>query len=217
MLDGEVIGGPYDGFVPGGVLFSPDSQHVAAAVKIGNQRHMVVDGTLHQDFPTVMSKSWEFSHDSQKIIYVAGVEGSIIQDKFVGKAAVVVDREVLAHHDHNEQEKNGMSPDTYVSNEVYVSPDSSTIAYLVRKNGKYSYFINEQQQGIYEGIASGRGNPEWEKHPGFANAGWKRNGFVFSPDSEHHAYGMVDGAEQIIIYDGQEHARHDSIIGSVNF
>ena len=129
-MDGSTVGGPYDGFSPGGILFSPDSRRFAYVIKRGDSWLAVVDGQEHSPFPTILQRSLTFSPDSSKLGYVAGVSGRWVGEAFVGEAAPVIDKATGRAWQHD-----GASKRHGLSEELCFSPDSRRFAYSGVRDG----------------------------------------------------------------------------------
>lgn len=208
VIDGSVVGGPYEGFSPGGILFSPDSSRFAYVIKRGDSWLAVVDGREHSSFPTIHQRSLAFSPDSRKIAYVAGVTGRWVGRRFVGEDAVVVDMVPGRTWRHDET-----SQGHGLSEELNFSPDSNRLAYAGVEDGRTFVVIDDDVQGGYVGLVSGwAGDPLWQTFPGYGHVGTKSRSVVFSPDSGHVAYAANDGLQHILVRDGEVQARHAAIL-----
>lgn len=210
VVDGNITGGPFEGFSPGGIVFSPDSQRILYVVKKGDSWTAVVDGKEQKPFYTIIEKSWCFSPDSKKVAYAAGVKGKRIGYSFVGESGWVMDDEIHELWKHDETTKKDG-----ISNEIYFSPDSKRVAYGVTQNGKFLFVIDGVRQKSYNGLVSGwQGNQLWSKFPDYNKAFLKSECIVFSPDSRHFAYGAASENQHVLIYDGEEKGKHQAILNS---
>jgi len=205
-INKKKIDGPFEGFAPGGIVFSPNSKRIGYVVKKGDYWFAVDNGNKHNPFLTIIQRSWGFSPDSNKFVYIAGIDGCLKGINWIGKAAVIINGErgkAYKHEDHSSQ--NGLS------NEIYFSPDSQIISYSVVQNGKFFFVINDEKQKEYNGIVSGwQGDPQFSLHPDFGKASFKGNCIVFSQDSQHYAY-AARGYRHVLVYDGKEISNHKSI------
>ena len=210
VVDGRTVGGPYEGFSPGGIVFSPDSQRRVCVIKKGVLWVAVISGKEHEAFPTIMTRSWSFSPNSEKVAYVAGVSGKRKGDAFVGEASVVINGEIQQLWNHDETSKRDG-----LSHEVCFSPDSKRVVYTVTQDGKSFFVIDGDPQRAYDGCVSGwANNPLSSKFPEYEKALWRSDAIVFSADSQHYAYAVAAEGQHLLIYDGQERGRHQAILNS---
>lgn len=211
VLDNKVVGGPYEGFAPGGIVFSKDSQRFVYVVKKRDFWVAIVDGKEQTSFPTIIGKSWTFSHDSKKVAYIAGVKGNwAYPGAFIGESALVINGEVKQCWEYD-----GKTKKYGLSDEIYFSPDSKRIANSVIKDGKFFFVIDDEPQTQFDGLVSGReGDPMWRNLPDYGKASCKNDRISFSPDSRHFAYAVVYRDKHLLIYDGKQKAIHQSISNS---
>lgn len=208
VRDGEVIGGPYEGFAPGGLLFSPDSSRLAYVVKNGNVWTVVVNGREEGSHLSVMQRSLAISPDSKRMAYIACAEkgGFLRRRRMV--AMLVVDGEAGPAWLHNES-----SGRDGVSNEIVFSPDSQRIAYAVAQGGKWRFVVDGAGQPEVAGFVSGwGGSPEWVHFPDYGKTGCRQRTLSFSLDSRHFAYAGGVGGEHVLFYDGEARGRHPGIL-----
>ena len=208
VRDGMVIGGPYEGFSPGGLLFSPDSNKLAYIVKNGDVWVVVVNGRELRSHRSVVEKSLAFSPDSKRLAYMACAEemGFFWRRKTV--AMLVVDDKFGPAWFHDESSgRNG------VSNEIVFSPDSRRIAYAVAQDGRWTWIVDGVAQAKVNGFSSGwGGNPDWASFPDYGKTCCRRQTLSFSPDSRHFAYAGVDGGQHILFFNGEPRGQHPGIL-----
>jgi hypothetical protein len=215
VRDEEILGGPYEGFSPGGIIFSPDSRKIAYAVKRGDVWAVVVNGAERADYPTLIERSLVFSPDSTKLAYVAfhsRKRRSLLErlrsplSPDVWNVGVVVGGEWQRLWVHDESSgKNGLS------NEIYFSPDSNRLAYHVKQDGEWFFVVDGLPQQTHEGLVSGWQPPAWNKFPGYGKTMTRSNCVSFSPDSRHVAYAVASRGRHALVYDGEERAAHEKI------
>ena len=204
VIDGLVVGGPYEGFSPGGILFSPDSRRFAYVVKRGNSWLAVVDGQEHRAYPTIMQRSLTFSPDSSRIAYVAALDGQWVGDHFVGEEAPILDQvpqQVWRCDGTSTSNQFGLSE------ELYFSPDSKRFAYSGTHDGRSFVVVDGTRQGDYDGLNSGR-----VAFRDSGKVGAKSNKIVWSPDSQHVAYAAGHQQQQVLMLDGRETGRYQAIL-----
>jgi hypothetical protein len=208
VLDGTIIGGPYEGFSPGGLLFSPDSRRLAYVVKKVNVWTVVVNGQEQKSHLSVLERSLAFSPDSKRLAYIACAAKSGFFRRSRMVAMLVVDDKLGPAWLHDESSgRNGFS------NEIVFSPDSQRIAYAVAQNGRWTWVVDDMVQGKVDGFVSGwGGNPEWARFPDHGKTCCRKQTLSFSPDSRHFAYAGGVGGEHILFYDGEARGRHQGIL-----
>lgn len=207
-VDGGIVSDGYESFCPGGIIFSPDSRRLGYVIKRGDSWCPVVDGTELATYSGVLQRSWTFSPDSRRFAYVATTEGGLIGGKFVGKECVVVDGQHL--ETWKRDETTGASG---VSDEIVFSPDSRRMAYGVTQGGRFFFVVDGKPERQYGGLVSGRkGNADFASVPGYGKASWRNEPLTFSPDSQHYAYAVVDTQGHVVVFDGEERARHETIM-----
>ena len=208
IIDGSVVGGPYEGFARGGILFSPDSRRFGYIAKRDDSWFVVVDGQEHNYFPMILHQSLTFSPDSRKISYISAVSGKWQGYKFVGEVTVIIDRTHLETWQHDQTTENDG-----LFEEITFSPDSSRLAYTGIRKGRCFVIVDETMQGEYDGFVSGwLGNQICQKLPDYGLTGSNSKTIVFSPDSRHIAYAVNDKSQHIFVVDGKEKARHAAIL-----
>jgi len=208
VLDDTVIAGPYEGFSPGGLLFSPDSSKLAYVIKNGNVWTVVVNGREQRSHRSVLELSLAFSPDSKRLAYMARAEetGFFRRRKMV--AMLVVDDKPGPTWPHDESSgRNG------VSNEIVFSPDSQRIAYAVAQEGRWTWIVDGAAQVKVDGFVSGwGGNPDWARFPDYGKTCCRKQTASFSPDSRHFAYAGLDRRQHILVFDGEPLGRHPAIL-----
>ncbi|MCX6593146.1 MAG: CHAT domain-containing protein [Acidobacteria bacterium] len=207
VVDGGVVGGPYEGLAPGGILFSPDSRRFAYVIKHGPAWLAVVDGREGEAFPSIAVRSLTFSPDSNKLAYVAFVRGKWLGNSFRGNVAPVVNGAIQRIWDLDE-----VSGQSGLAGELCFSPDSTRLAYSGVQRGKSFVVVDETVFGEYDAVTSGwrtraDGKPlmyHWERH----------STIVFSPNSKKVAYTARRGGESFAAVIGGEERRfrHESIL-----
>jgi len=208
VLDGAIIGGPYEGFSRGGLLFSPDSSKLAYIVKNGSVWTVFVNGLEQKSHWRVLEMSLAFSPDSKRLAYMACAEEKVLFRRRKMIAMLVVDDEIGPAWVHDES-----SGRNSVSNEIVFSPDSQRIAYAVSQNGRWTWMVDGLAQIEVDGFTSGWGaSPEWTRFPDYGKTCCRKQTLCFSPDSQHLAYAGGDGGQHIIVYDGEPRGRHPGIL-----
>lgn len=209
VVDEQIIGGPYEGFAPGGILFSPDSQKIAYVVKDGENWSVILDGKVHGKYSHTRMRTLTFSPDSTKLGYVALVGGKVNSGR-IGEAIIIVDGLPPKVWPYNEK------AETCVSTDIYFSPNSERVAYWVSRNGKSFLVVDGIQHKEYDGdIVSGwnypENHPEAVKLPGYGRMSWKPGNISFSPDSKHFASAVEDSTQCVLVYDGADRMQHQKI------
>lgn len=207
VIDGIIVGGPYEGLCPGGILFSPDSRRYAYAVKRGPFWLAVVDGAEGPSFPAIVERSLTFSPNSTKVAYVACVKGRRIGPALVGEAATVVNNAVAQTWPVDEVTRN-----SGLSAELYFSLDSRRLAYSGLENGRSFVVVDDQVYGDYDGFISGWRNRPDGKVP--IHHSENQGMIAFSPDSRRLAYAARHGSEAVLelIDADKQRFTHDSIL-----
>jgi len=207
IIDGVVVGGPYEGLGPGGVLFSPNSLRYAYVVKQGESWHAVVDGVDDRAFPTIAERSLSFSPDSAKVAYVGCLRGHRAGAAFVGEAATVVNGVTGRAWRVDE-----VTRQSGLSGELYFSPDATRLVYTGLQNGASFVVVDDQVHGSYDGLLSGwktraDGKPPLHHHE-------KMGTIAFSPDSRRIAYAAQLGnqAVAVVLPRTQRPFTHDRIL-----
>jgi hypothetical protein len=208
VLDGAVIGGPYEGFSPGGLLFSPDSKRIAYVIKDGNAWTVVVDRHKRWTHMNILQMSLTFSPDSKQLAYIACEKEKAFLRRERTVAMLVVNgvKNTAWLHDES-SDRHG------VSNEIVFSPDSQRIAYCVTRDGQSTWIMDGAPQVWVNGLVSGwRANPDWRHFPDYGKVSCRPRTLSFSPNSQHFAYAGNDRGQHLLIYDGKPHGLHAGIL-----
>jgi hypothetical protein len=209
IIDGSIVGGPYEGFAPGGILFSPDSRRYAYAIKRGPSWHVVVDGKEGPGYPRILERSLTFSPDSRQLAFVASVNGRWHGNAFVGEGAAVVNGTAGRIWKIDEVARNNG-----LWGELYFSPDASRLAYSGIQNGRCFVAIDDKVYDKYDGLNPCRTSRADGKPLIYHSE--KSGGIAFSADSRRVAYGAISGGKPfLIVIDGhgyERHFLHDAIL-----
>jgi CHAT domain-containing protein/tetratricopeptide (TPR) repeat protein len=209
LIGDRLIGGPYEGFSPGGACFSPDSRRTICVVRHRGSWRAIVDGEPQQPFVTIAQRSQSFSPDSRQYVYIAGVSGGMERGAFVGESAVVVDGEASKPWPANE-----VAGRDGLGSSVHFSPDSQRLAYCVVEDSRSFFVVDGEAQEPGEGIVSGWRDPVLRQFPSHDLAGWSSDDLTFSPDSRHFAYAIRRRGRDLLVFDGDTRATHDTIVNS---
>ena len=90
IVDEVVFGGSYESVKPGGIVFSADSQRIIYAVRTGGSEFTVEDGIQRPGYPYILDRSWTFSPDSTRVVYLAGIRGEWKGERFLGETGLVI-------------------------------------------------------------------------------------------------------------------------------
>jgi WD40 repeat protein len=182
-------GKDYDGFVPGSITFSPDSQRLAyiAADRDTGKGFVVVDGKEWRPYDGFADGSLVFSPDSKRLAAVAFVgrrELSTKEDVIFGEERVTAvgekyvvlidDEEATPHYDA-------------VAGLMF-SPDSARTACVAKMGDKQCVVVDGKEGDRYDQIRGGT--------------------LIFSPDSKHVAYAASVDDHDVVVVDGQEVGKH---------
>jgi hypothetical protein len=200
--DGTPVGGPYEGFSPGGIVFSPNSARVIYCTKERTSWAVVVDGTQRLPHDNVLERSWGFTPDSREPAYVAcrrTLRGT--------EAFVVVGARKREPWAQDEARRSGLS------GEIIFSANGRRIAYGVTEKGQFFFVIDDVAQKRYDGLVSGwAGSRDWPRFPSFGKASCRSGMLTFSPDGRHFAYAVADRGRHVLVLDGDELERHEGIL-----
>ena len=192
IVDGLVVGGPYEGLGPGGVLFSHNSRRYAYVVKQGPDWLVVVDGVEQPKFPSIAKRCLSFSPDSAKLAYVACVRGHRPSTAFVGEAATVINGVIGRTWRVDESTRQ-----SGLSGELYFSPDSTHLAYSGLQNGKSFVAVDDDVDRHYDGLLSG-----WKARSDgkpLLHHRERMGTIAFSPDSQRVAYAAQRGNQAVAV------------------
>lgn len=186
------------------IKYSPDSSRVAFGVKIGEKKHMVVDGVVSPELDG--NGKVLFSPDSRRLAY----SGHVGEDFFL-----IIDGVI--------------SPAYKRISEPCFSPDSKRICYSVEREGKLFVLVNDQESKPYDGMSENKWFSPDSKRLAFAASRGKDTFMVidnverpvsgwasmttFSPDSSRIAYMLMDKKKNS--YFAVDEALYGPFIGSV--
>lgn len=200
-------------------IFSPDSRHLAFAVRINRPYavYMVADGQEGKHYDEYDYRYTTFSPDSSKLAYIAGAGQPSGPQRHMEYFVVV----------------NGQEGKHYagIGNYLRFSPDSQHLLYPAKiAENKWTVVVDGKEGGVHDAWAIF--NPAFSpdsKH--VAYAAWikpdKGDWYVvidgqegkrykrihdyvhFSSDSKHTAYSACDGSSCFIVVDGQEGKHHE--------
>lgn len=207
VVDGKEIG-RYDNITGKTLLFSPDSRRFAFGALRDGKRLVVVDGkeeiTGHD---RLGGGSFVFSPDSRRLAYGAGT-----LDK---KWSVIVDGQP------------GKLYDSIGTGNIRFSPDSSQLAYVATRDGKWFVVIDGREGQPHDGIVDFSLVFSPGQTVGYiSNIGSKRLAVIgeqhygpydrvdeiaFSRDGKRFGFLAFDSGAPIVVIDGKEPARHESI------
>lgn len=199
----KVYGG-FDGdIIPGTLALSPDGLRSAYSVKKSREQWVVLDGKDTKPYPRVGGAV--FSPDSKHVAWQASANGKLFN--------VVNGREGQPYDDL------GMPQ---------FSDDSSTVAYWAEAGGKQFIVVNGQRQKAYDAVGTPVFAPQSKRLVYLAEAGgkWLLNDggkesipyddidgrIYFSGDGQRVATIFGDGDKQLVVVDGVEGSRYDSIV-----
>jgi len=196
----EEEGKLYDDILKYTPIFSPNGKRIAYAASEGNGLFVVVDGTEAKRYHSILKHSIAFSPDSKRVAYVAR-EG----DKWF----IVVDG------------KEGKRYDDILKYSPVFSPDSKRVAYAARDGDKWYVFEETEKKDIIVQdmltLSPAKRNDEGEKQDVISITGKQYDGIIegsliFSPDSKHLIYGVLNSYGQSVVVDGKAGKPYDSII-----
>jgi len=202
-------------FIPNGatrrlssLTFSPDSQRVAYAAKVGGKQAVVVDGNADKPYEAIADGPI-FSPDNRRVAYAA---------KVGGKQVVVVDGK-------EEQSYDGIGLGSLI-----FSRDSRRVAYVAKVGGKQVVVLDGKDQKSYDGICADSliFSPDSQRLAYAAKVGGKQavvvdgseakfydgtrlRSLIFSPDSRRVAYVARVGEKRTVVVDGKEGKSYDDI------
>jgi hypothetical protein len=209
--DVAVIGGKaskvYGGFdgdiIPGTLELSPDGSRSAYSVKKSRQAYVVIDGKDGKPYGAVGGAI--FSPDGKHVAYQASANGKVFN--------VVNGREGQPYDDL------GMPQ---------FSSDSSTVAYWAETGGKQFIVVNGQRQKAYDAVGAPVFAPGSKRLVYLAESGGKwllvdggnegipyddiEGTLYFSDDGQRVATIFGVGDEQLVVVDGVEGSRYDTIV-----
>jgi Tol biopolymer transport system component len=208
---GKVYGGFEGDIIPGSLELSPDGSRYGYSVKKSGKAYVVIDGKDGKLYANVGGPV--FSPDSKHVAYQAAGGGKLF---------VVVNGKEGQGYD-----KLGMPQ---------FSPDSSTVAYWAEAGGKQFVVVNGQKQKAYDRVGTPRFSPDGKRLVYLArgegkwrlvDAGKEQKAYddvdgalYFSGDGKRLATIFGDGDKQIVVVDGVEGNRYDSIVtvgGTLHF
>ena len=201
ILDEKVMDGPFEMFLPGEIVFSSDSRRLLYAIRKGAKDFLVVDSIEREGYPRILDRSWRFSPNSIDVAFVPCTAGEWHADRFVGEAGVMVNRDVDRTWRHDERGQADR-----LSNEIYFSPDSEHVAYVVTQSGQTATILDARPLAPCDGgVVSGWDSVAADLPIRDANhAAWKSGSVAFSPDSRHLAFGVAARGAHRLIVDGIE-------------
>jgi Tol biopolymer transport system component len=204
------------------MLFSPDGRRFAYVAKRGKKMLVVADGKEGKEYDHI---DWSpiFSPDSKRLAYIATIENKfiawlriwslkifIVEDGTEGKAYQLAEAPIFSPDSKKlayVAEKvwprdacvvvNGVEGRQYPEvSEVLFSPDGSRLAYVASKRDPHRDLV----------VIDGKeGNP-------YIASGCSVDWIVFSPDSEHSAYRVLQ-TERFVVRDGVPEKSYDSVDG----
>ena len=195
------------------VTESPDSRRVAYVARAGGnlytvttglgivaERFVVVDGQKQKQYGRIHTGSLLFSHDSQRLAYVA---------RAGKKWFVVVDGQEQKQYDGEATARAGLKwlvvkQYEWIKEESarVLSPDGRRLAYLVDHDigGDGAHLVHWVVEAGKKGEV-------------YASVG----SLLFSPDSKRLAYVAYDGRKSIVVVDGHEGNHYHGIMGGISF
>ena len=207
IVDDTQVGGPYDGFAPGGIVIAGDSKRLGFVVKAGDSWKAIVDGNPEATFPTIIQRSWVFAPDSRTFAYIAALSGTFVGENFVGLQAVVVNGEIGRMWRYDAAHSHGLY------HELIFSPNSKRLAYGATEEGVGVFVVDGRPDiprgGLVSGWQSGAG---WQDTQAARRAGQGGEPLMFSPDSERYAYAIATARGHEVIMDGRSIALHAHIL-----
>jgi Tol biopolymer transport system component len=200
---GKVYGAFEGDIIPGSLGLSPDGSRAGYAVKKSGKAYVVLDGKDGKLYANVGGPV--FSPDSRHAAYQAASGGKLL---------VVVNGKEGQGYD-----RLGMPQ---------FSPDSSTVAYWAEAGGKQFVVVNGQKQKAYDRVGTPHFSPDSKRLVYLAKADGKWR--LVDAGKEQRAYDDVDGAlyfsgsgkrlatifgdgeKQMVVVDGIEGNRYDTIV-----
>jgi hypothetical protein len=199
----KVYGG-FDGdIIPGTLALSPDGSRSAYSVKKSREQYVVLDGKDSKPYPRVGGAV--FSPDSKHVAWQASANGKLFN--------VVNGREGQPYDDLGMPQFSG---------------DSSTVAYWAEAGGKQFIVVNGQKQKTYDSVGTPVFAPGSKRLVYLAESGGKwllvdggKEGtgyddidgtLYFSDDNQRLATIFGIGDQQMVVVDGTEGKRYDTIV-----
>jgi hypothetical protein len=205
VVDGQPQG-DYDGLA--GLIFSPDSQHVAYRARFGGKEHVVVGGETGEHYDAV--RDLVYSPDASRVAYRAQADGRwfIVVGDRQGKAYDAIqdgslvfsaDGRRLAFVARTGKASSVVTDGTQsrpyptIEGTPVFSPDGKRMAFVARK-ARFARlpFLGGPRAVVEDG------------REGEAAAGIKQ--VTFSPDSQHLAYAARHGTQWSVLLDGEPRA-----------
>ncbi len=197
------------------VVFSPDGQRVAYVGREGKKQLVHADGRSSVVYDEVIVGSLTFSSDSKHLAYVARRDEAwfVVLNGQEGIAYVQVDGPVFSPNSQRlaywarkpdagwvvvaDGQENTLMRAQHQAG-LYFSPDSSQLAGLGQRNGRWHVMIDGRFHHGYDALG--------------------RQSFTFSGDSKHTAYAAMDDGRWKVVRDGTIVGEFDALLaGSLRF
>jgi hypothetical protein len=226
VLDGK-SGRGYPGIDTQGLVFSPDSKHLAYTASLVAPSHstngldcLVLDGVETKPYESVYGTN-AFSPDSRRLALAVQVAGQ--------RHVMVCNCPMTNPADG----KRGRAYDLVVDGSLSFTPDSQNVIYRAERNGKRLLVVGEEE--VVPAEASDFGDPVFSQdgkhradfisgHTSFWLIDNKRGreyegvgALLFSPDSQRVAYVGKRNHSWFLVLDGQESRAFDEIGDAFRF
>ena len=192
---------------------SPDSRHVAFAIKSGDKMFVTIDGKEEKQFDGILKGTLNFSEDGKRFAYgaAAGGKNFIVVDgkeetqydsifcapqfskdsKHLAYAAGLGDRRCVVVDGKEEKQYDGILSGTPI-----FSPSGNRLAYGAKVENKWFVVVDGNEEKWYDGILGA---------------------LSFSSDGKHLAYAAELGDKVFVVLDGKEGKQYDIIFSSPVF
>jgi hypothetical protein len=201
----KLIGNSSNGLIPGSIVFSPDGDHLAYMVKVGDKMAVNLDGVLGPAYNRI--GLFTFSSNGNHFAYGAMVKNEtfiIVRD---GKEGPEYDNIIMPQFNSN----------------------GSSLAYIAKSDNRKFMVVDGKEESKYDNITAIKFSPNGDHY--FYVAALNESQFVvvdgqkgqdydkvsfaeFNPDGSHLAHIVQDEFfnNQFVVLDSKQGKRYDRII-----